>query len=540
MRCSSLLAVALVLAIHVSARAATTPACTRSWLSANAPANTTINSATLATMGTTQYCQVEASMLTDASLNDVVHYELDLPGPSAWNHRLEFDGNAGFAGSIHANRGAVQAGWAVASTDTGHQAPSTSASWALNNLPAVQDFAYRALHNSTLSAQALIDQYYGMPYHSYFLGCSLGGRQGLVEAQLYPQDFDGIVAGDPAIGEIALGAAWNEQSILAGQSSYLDPAALALVDQAVKNECGDPAGPAEGLILNPPACGFRVSSLQCRSGNTGCLSTGQVTSFDAIFSGIHDTSGNSLYPGYSVSDVGYLNSAGQHPEASWADWITGCSKAALTGTTCPLPSFVPTAAEPWSQTNISPPMLWIFMDQGLKYIVYNNPNFNSRTLNLSDQTVLDQVTTSAKRWGGDGTNPHLVQFVGLNHKLLMYHGWSDPALTPYISVRYYKQVAGLLGTATTNNVRLFMVPGMEHCAGGPGPNVFDTRSALVNWVEREAAPDGIVAKHYTNNNRSNPIDRTIPLCKYPELPTYIGPPGGANNAYNVAANWACK
>src|SRR6516225_2599832 len=193
--CSAMLGLALVLAIPVSGRTANSPACTVSWFDANAPAGTTINSATLATSGRTQYCQVEASMVTDASLSDVVHYELDLPGPSSWNHRLEFDGNGGFAGSIRANRSAVQSGSAVASTDTGHQASSGSASWALNNLPAVEDFAYRAVHNSTVSAKALINGYYAMPYHSYFTGCSTGGRQGLVEAQLYPQDFDGIVAG---------------------------------------------------------------------------------------------------------------------------------------------------------------------------------------------------------------------------------------------------------------------------------------------------------------------------------------------------------
>jgi len=479
-------------------------------------------------------------MVTDASLSDVVHYELDLPGPSSWNHRLEFDGNGGFAGSIRANRSAVQSGSAVASTDTGHQASSGSASWALNNLPAVEDFAYRAVHNSTVSAKALINGYYAMPYHSYFTGCSTGGRQGLVEAQLYPQDFDGIVAGDPAIGETRLGSAWNEQSILAGRSSYLDPTALALVDQALVDQCGDPGGPAEGLILNPPACSFRSSSMQCTSASTGCLSAGQVASFDKIFNGIHDTYGHLLYPGYSVSDVGYFNPAGQPPDVSWAAWITGCSNAALTGTACPLPSFVPTNPEPWSQSRIPPPMQWSYMDQGLKYIVYNNPNFNSRTLNLSDQTVLDQASASAERWGGDGTNPHLTQFVNLNHKLLMYHGWSDPALTPYVSVRYYNQVAALLGTATTNNIRLFMVPGMEHCGGGPGPNVFSKLNPLVKWVEQGIPPDALMASHYIDNNRSNPIDRTMPLCKYPELATYIGPAGGPNNAYNIGANWECR
>lgn len=482
-------------------------------------------------------------MVTDASLHDVVHYELDLPAASVWNQKFKFFGNGEFAGSIPVNIADLRAGYAVASTDTGHQATGGSASWALSNLPAVQDFAYRAVHNSTVSAKALINVFYGMPYHSYFVGCSTGGRQGLVEAQLFPGDFDGIVAGDPAIGDPLIDFNWNEQNILAGSSSYLDPAALKLVDQAVIKQCGDPDGPAEGLILNPPACAFKTSSLQCTAARTtGCLSAGQVASFNAIFEGLHDTSGEPLYAGYSMSDVGYFNSARVPPEDSWAGWITGCSNAALTGTACPLPSFSPTAPAPWSQTNprIPPPSQWGLQDQFLKYFVFNDADFNSRALNLSDQTLLERIIGVSKRWGADGMNPELDAFVGLNHKLLMFHGWSDPALTPYISVDYYKSVAARLGGATTDNVRLFMIPGGEHCGGGPGPNVFDEFTPFVNWVENGTPPDAIVASHYVNNNRANRVDRTMPLCQYAELPSYVGPVGGAHNAYNIASNWVCQ
>ena len=173
-----------LLAVSGSTVAATTSLCNITWLNAHAPANTTVDAARVTTSGTTQYCQIEASMVTDASLRDVVHYELDLPAASVWNHELEFDGNKAFAGKIEVDIGHLRGGWAVASTDTGHQA--AGASWALNNLPAVQDFAYRAVHNSAVSAKALIHVFYGTPYHSYFYGCSTGGRQGWVEAQLFP------------------------------------------------------------------------------------------------------------------------------------------------------------------------------------------------------------------------------------------------------------------------------------------------------------------------------------------------------------------
>jgi feruloyl esterase len=172
--------------------------------------------------------------------------------------------------------------------------------------------------------------------------------------------------------------------------------------------------------------------------------------------------------------------------------------------------------------------------------VFSDANFNSRTLNLSDQTLLDTITTVTQRWGGDGMNPDLTDFVALNHKLLMYHGWSDPVLSPYISVKYYNSVAALLGGATTDNVRLFMIPGGQHCGGGPGPNAFDVFDPLVNWVENGTPPDAMVAKHYVTSNPAKQVVRSMPLCKYPELPTYIGSAGGANNAYNIAANWVCQ
>ena len=174
------------------------------------------------------------------------------------------------------------------------------------------------------------------------------------------------------------------------------------------------------------------------------------------------------------------------------------------------------------------------MDGFLKYFVYNDAGYDSRTFSFADQTAIDRVQGTSARWGGDGMNANITSFTNKGHTLLMYHGWSDPALTPFVSVNYYSSVQAVLGSATSNNVRLFMVPGMHHCQGGPGPNVFDALTPLTQWVENGVAPHGIVATHYVNNDPSMPADRTMPLCSYPELARYNGGP------VHESSSWSCR
>ena len=180
------------------------------------------------------------------------------------------------------------------------------------------------------------------------------------------------------------------------------------------------------------------------------------------------------------------------------------------------------------------PNQWAFQDQYLKYFVFANANYNSRTFDLDDQTLIDQVVAETQLGGADGLNPNLQTFVGGGGKLLMYHGWSDPALSPYISVNYYNSVAAVLGSATTNEVRLFMVPGMHHCAlSGPGPNTFDTLTPITQWVESGLAPNSMIATHYIDNDPTQAADRTMPLCAYPTLAHYNG------GAIDQASSWSC-
>jgi feruloyl esterase len=542
--------------------AATTATCNQTVIQALAPSNTLITAAAPAfantTSGSTPYCRISAQITTSKPKNDFIHFEVDLPDSSFWNNRFQFHGNGGWGGELSSIVSAskyqsdLQSGYAMAATDMGHSAVTgpdglelANASWALNNLPAVKDFAYRAVHKATVSAKTIISAYYANPsYHSYFFGCSTGGREGLVEAQKYPADFDGIVAGDSVIGDPFVGFNWNAQNFLQ-PDAYIDPAAITLVNQAVINACGDPTGPAQGLVLNPASCNFDPSVLECSSGpNSNCLTPQQAAAFNAIYQGAVDTKGKQLYPGYSKSDPG--NDATPFDGGiSWENWITGCSQITVQ---CVPPLF--DAAEPWGPYFVAgdtAPSQWIFQDQFLQNFVYGDPTYDSRTFGAfdtttgkyTDQKALNKATSKSKRWGGDGMNTNLKSFVKLNHKLLMYHGWSDPAISPFQSVNYFTGVQSVLGASTTNNVRLFMVPGMDHCGDGPGPNVFDVLTPLTAWVENNTPPDGIIAQHYFDNDPDQTVDRSMPLCSYPELATYVGPPGGPNNAYNLASNWVC-
>ncbi|HLW71781.1 MAG TPA: tannase/feruloyl esterase family alpha/beta hydrolase [Candidatus Binataceae bacterium] len=490
-----------------------------------APSNSKITSAVETTSGAIPYCQINASITTDATLGDVIHYEVGLPDSSYWNSRFLFAGNAGLAGSIPFDLSSLQGSYAVAATDTGHTGANRDASWALNNTPAVLDFEYRAVHESAVAAEQILSGYYGNPaYHSYFAGCSTGGRQGLVEAENYPTDFDGIAAGDPAIGQNYLAFNANAQAILS-PNSYLDSAAITLLNQAVLTQCDGLDGVVDGLIQNPAACAFNPAALLCSPGQTtGCLTAGQIAAVNKIYQGPVDTAGATLYPGLSISDPAQSAPA----DAGWPQMITGCPQSS-----CKLPSF--TGAEPWAGFPLTPTQ-WAAQDGFYKYFISNNPNLDTKTISFSNQVQLSAITSRTASLGGEGMNADLTPFVTSGHKLLMYHGWSDPVFSPYVSVNYYNNVQATLGSNTADSIRLFMAPGMHHCQGfGPGPNSFDAVSALVSWVEQGVVPEGIVASHHINDNPTAPIDRTMPLCAYPELAIYddVGP-------VNDASSWSCS
>ncbi len=493
--------------------------CTQPAIQSIAPADTTIVSAT--PVAAPAYCNIFGYVTTPGP--NQVNFQLGLP--TAWNGRFLFLGNGGFAGSLFSPVlpivAGVSVGVATALTDTGHQSPSVlDASWALNNLVKQDDFLVRAVHVSTVASKAIIQGFYGGLGTSLFYGCSTGGRQALVQAQQYPEDFDGIVAVAPVLGNNFAGYNWNMRHLTVSPESYLPPDKLALVDAAVLESCDGRDGVIDGLIQDPRNCTFNPEKLRCKHGNTtDCLTKEQVKLVKAIYAGASTEDGEQIYAGFTKSDPAGPN--------GWARWITGFQLPNALGT-----------AQPWVSP-VVPPLQFIFQDQFLKYFVFSDPNYNSLTFDLNNEDDRIQLAEVIDRGGAAATNPDLSAFINRGGKLLLYHGWSDPAISPLETVRYYKNVVETLGGGferTQESARLFMVPGMQHCLGsGPGPNVFNPAAPVVSWVLTGMAPEQIIAAHYQNNDPTTGIvTRTMPLCPYPEVAVFTG------GKVNVAANWACQ
>ncbi len=506
---------------------ATTPGCTVTDLQSVAPANVTITSATLTT-----FCDIRGTIATTTdNQNGSVLFALGLP--TVWNKMFIFIGNGGYAGSLQGVLGgeyaaAIGFGFAAAVTDTGHESPyngigagDLDGSFALiggqagdPNLAAIEDFAYRAVHLSALAAETLTNAYYGSAMFSYFDGCSTGGRQALVEAQKFPTDFNGIIAGDPAIGDPNAGFNWNDQALLQSPDGYLDPAAIATLDAAVTQQCDASDGLVDGMIEDPRLCHFNPKSIECKQGvTTNCLSAAQVKTVKAILHGAQGVGGR-LYPGYTPSNPGGAD--------GWTAWITGTTTPAFD------------SANPWGTVPASfgaAPYQFSFQDQFMKYFAFQDPSYDSLSFDfhkLGDIRTLDKIVTE---YGSDGEDPNLKPFFHAGGKLLMYHGWADPALTPFVSVDYYEGARKALHgdfNKLRRHARLFMVPGMHHCTGGPGPYEFDPLTPLIKWVEADMAPNSIIGE--------NPgTGRTFPLCAYPQIAVYTG-----SGSVDDAANWVCR
>jgi Tannase and feruloyl esterase len=506
-------------------------------IAGTAPANTTITSATPLT-APVSFCDVQGTIGTmTGSQSNTVRFEVGLP--AGFNGRFLFLGGGGYVGSLPPVTSAqfaasLGSGFATAATDTGHESPfagtgleSLDGSFGLTgtgdpNLAAREDYAYRGVHLSTLAGEAITQAYYDDLTSAYFYGCSTGGRQALVEAQEFPTDYNGIIAGDPAISNPIAGFNWNEEALLASSDSWLTPDDLTLIDNAVLEECDGVDGVLDGLIQDPRRCKFKPSSLLCSGSDTSnCLTAAQVRALKAIYAGAHTSSRQRLYPGYTVSDP-----AGSD---GWGAWITGFTQ----------PFTVPgnTAAEPWGTQPLPSflyaPYQWSFQDQFMKYFVFDDVNYDSLSFDFSDPSQVGALQDEVTTYGANGVNPDLAPFFAAGGKLLMYHGWSDPALTPLVSVNYYTSVARFLGGGfkhLQNSARLFMVPGMHHCGGGPGPNVFDPLTPLIGWVEAGQAPADIIAAHTDSTTGTL---RTMPLCPYPQTAIFTG-----GDVYD-AADWIC-
>jgi feruloyl esterase len=422
-----------------------------------------------------------------------IRFEVWLPAPDAWNRRLQGVGDGGMAGATPypALLQAVEAGYAAVGSDLGHQSDFIDSSWAVGHPERVRDWGHRATHEMTVRAKAIVAAYYGHPAQwSYFTGCSGGGRQAMSEAQRYPQDYDGIVAGDPTLDFVRLttaGRLWMAQA-LGAPDVRLTAAKLRIAEEAAIAECDHLDGVSDAVIDDPSACRFDPARLGCGPGpeRVDCLTPAQVAALRRIYAGAADSKGQPLFPGYERGGESGFG-LGQMAYAS----------GFLRGMAFDDPSYDPQRFD---------------FDADIARIAGRD---------LGGETLSQAI---------DATSPDLRAFRRRGGKLIHYHGWNDPGVPPRSSLAYYQRVMQQQGRAQTLDFyRLFMVPGLGHCFGGRGATSFDMLPALQAWVEQGRAPQSIPAARIQNGQ----VVRTRILCPYPSHAVYDGK-GDADRAESFA------
>ncbi len=449
-----------------------------------------------------------------------IEFEVWLPA-AGWNGRYQGVGNGAFAGSIEyvgeagALASALKAGYAASSTDTGHHADGIDARWALGHPDKIVDYGYRAIHETAEKAKIVIRTFYGEPAkHSYFSSCSNGGRQALMEAQRYPGDYDGIIAGAPAANftRILTTFIWDVLATTLDPASYIPVGKFAAIEAAAVAACDVRDGMKDGIIDEPNKCAFDPSVLLCKGPEShACLTSPQITALKKIYSGPRTTNGEQLYPGFQPGG-----------ESGWAGWMSGAR------------------ADQSAQ--------YIFGTQGAANLIFQNAAYDYTAFNV------DRDARAADDLAGRNLNaidPDLSSFQKRGGKLILFHGWSDPALPPTATIEYYRSAAAKLGNkGADGTLRLYMAPGMAHCGDGPGADNFgfapglppaepdpsrNMSAALERWVEQGTAPSSIVATKYnTPDTPSSGVKFTRPLCPYPQVARYKGA-----GSENDAANFAC-
>jgi feruloyl esterase len=436
-----------------------------------------------------EFCRVTA-MLSPSS-DSAISIEVWMPA-SNWNGKFLAVGNGGFAGLISygALASALKAGYATASTDTGHA--GNSGAFALGHPEKIVDFAYRAVHERTVQAKAIISAYYAnAPTLSFWNGCSLGGRQGITEAAKYPNDFDAIVAGAAAINQMHLMVGRLAANVFVHRSddSYIPPSKYPLLHDAALRACDAADGVKDGVIDSPTRCRFDPKVLVCKGADApNCLTPDQVETARTLYEAVKNPgTGNDVLPRLLLpgSEPGWAILAGPEPLR--------------------------------------------YTVETFQNIVFKDVNWDWHRFNGSKDTDL---ALKADNGLLDLTDANLRPFFDLGGKLLMYHGWADPQVTPMGSVNYFNDVIKKLGAGVAGkSIQLYMVPGMNHCRGGAGTDTFDAMAAIEQWVAKGTAPDTIPAAHLTNET----VDRTRPLCPYPQIATHKG-----TGSTDIAANFVCK
>jgi feruloyl esterase len=436
------------------------------------------------------FCRVEATLKPSADSDIKVEYWLPATA-AAWNGKFQATGNGGWNGNIDPNALAtgLRRGYATASTDTGHQ--GGGGPW-MQSREKLIDYGYRAVHEMTVKGKAIAAAFYNnAPRLSYFTGCSAGGRQGLIAAQRYPEDFDGIVAGAPALNATgrAVFAMYVAQNLHKDEAAYIPPAKYPAIHNAVLDACDANDGVKDRVIENPLKCTWDPKVMACTAGDsTSCLTPPQVEATRKMYQAVvNPKTKKEVFPGLAYGS-----------ELGWATFGS--------------------------------PQPFAIAVQMFQYLVFNDPNWDYKTLNFDEHMAL---VDKAEAGLFNARDPNLAKFIARGGKLIQYHGWSDPQIPSASSTQYYQSVLEKMGGASkvSDNYRLFMVPGMNHCGGGDGPATFDMLTALENWVEKKQAPASIPASHVSEGR----VDRTRPLCPFPQVAAYKG-----TGSTDDAANFSCR
>ena len=482
-------------------------------------------------------------------ISPAIHFHAQLPLPENWNGRFLQWGDGGKDGDLDYANHRVAEGYAVTNSNLGHDnGVEPGASFAFNNRQAEIDFGYRAVHLTVMAGKRLVNEYYNRsPDFSYFEGCSQGGRQGLMEAQRYPNDFDGIVAGAPAFAYQALNASgvWNLQRMYSnnlagnlavdtdGNGSFDSLNLIDVLHEQVLGKCDAIDGISDGVIDNPMSCNFDptldLSDLMCPSGTNSdqCFTSAQLQTIIDFYSGPQDDAGRQVYPGKAFGS-----------EPRWTGFYV-----------------------PHEGNNMGPSKLVGVAGDHMNYLFYEDdpgvtipnvrdydyeaktdgvfPEFHWKDYDINDfysgkGDLMMSIT--------DATDPDLSQFLkDRGGKLIVYHGWVDTLIVAEDTLDYFNEMVNATFdgnlTQASEASRLFMAPGMGHCRGGPGPDNWDKLAPLVDWVENGVAPEYVTAEHRTDGK----VDNQRPVCAYPQRAHYIGPANDANNPDNwFVENFQCR
>ncbi|MGA2000652.1 MAG: tannase/feruloyl esterase family alpha/beta hydrolase [Terriglobales bacterium] len=481
------------------------------------------------------FCRVVA--VAKPSTDSLIHFEVWIPSGKQWNGKFEGVGNGGFIGEISygSMANAVYRGFATASSDTGHDGsepmgsrasqpalyPGDTMAFGNGHPEKIADWSYRAMHVTTVAAKRIIQEYTGVaPKYSYFNGCSTGGHQALTEAQRFPEDYDGVIAGAPGNNRVHLtvGFMWAYAVTHTPDGQPILPVSkLTLINKAAVAACDAADGIKDGIIGDPESCHFDPGTLLCKGKETDdCLTAAQVEAVKNVYAGPRNPrTGEQIIAGYMP---GSENAPGDQ-YGGWKKFVVDLKQ--------------PARLELWRD--------WVF----------NDPSWDWHTFDYDRDVALGDKKLAML----NAVNPDLSAFKSRGGKVLMYSGWADPIGPPMDAVNYYQRVVQAMGgrQQTRDFFRLFMVPGMCHCNGGPGTTVFggadasndpndvppqinidpehDVLSAMERWVEKGVAPDSIITAHVA---KGDTIDRTRLACPYPQMPRWKG-----TGSTDEASNFVC-